>query len=360
MQKLIQSIINKIIADKKFSDNYDEMYLYLLMNIAVLFAGVMHVLLFFLMLIMGVNPFTLFNIISILIYGGLFILLIARRMYRLVGLVISGEVIFYSLLALIYFGGNCCFFLYLFLLLLIQINIPYAKASFRVVISVAIFIALTASAVIGFRIEPIYEFQNQTGLMIFSVSNCVLSFFGILIELFAINIIRTSHDERVKKYENRAHTDSLTGIHNRWYADGFIASFSEEKENKHWCVAMIDVDDFKKINDSKGHSVGDRVLQTLVDILSASLRKTDVLFRWGGEEFLVFLPDVELKTAAVMLDIARKRIADTPVFAANTRVEYTVTIGVADVNFNNVQGSIAACDERMYYGKQIGKNRVII
>ena len=355
----MQSFIGKITKGKNFSDNDDELYLYLILCIAILFAGIMHILLFFLMLIAGVKLFVLLNGISVLIYGSLFLLLFKHRTYRLAGVCMTVEVIFHALFALIYMGENCYSFLYFFLLLLIQLNVPYGKRSLRVISSVVIFIALVGSVIVGLTVSPIYQFQNQAGLIIISVSNCILCFFGILIELLAFNIIRKNYDERVKKYENRAHTDSLTGIYNRWYADGFISSFSKKTEEKHWCVAMIDIDDFKKINDTMGHPIGDRVLQAFVNVLSSELRKTDVIFRWGGEEFLVFLSDVDVQTAVDILNKARNLIADTPVFVADIRVDYTVTIGVAAVNFNDVQSSIAICDERMYFGKQNGKNRVV-
>ena len=358
MPKLLMAIIEKITAGKTFSDGNDERYLYLISAVVAVFAGTMHIFLLSAMIIMGVNLFIFLNIISILIYASLLLLVLTRRTYRLVSILTTVEVIAYASFASFYLGINCYFFLYFFLILLIHLNVPYAKTKTRIICSALILIAITASVVTSFYFEPLYQLPDSMVLAL-AVSNCILCFFGTLIELLAVNIIQKDNAERVRKYEERAHTDSLTGIYNRWYADGFISNFYELRKEKHWCVAMLDIDDFKNINDTMGHPAGDEVLRSLANIMNTSLRKTDVLFRWGGEEFLMFLSDVELETAAGILDTLRRNIADTPIFTANKKINYTVTIGVAAVDLNDVQSSISVCDERLYQGKQNGKNQVV-
>ena len=357
MWKWIQAFIDKITAGKIFSENNDEMYLYLTITVAIAFAGLMHVFLLIAISIIGILLFVILNCISILIYSGLLFLVLKYRTYMLAGIVTTAEVILFALFASLYMGGDCYFFLYFFLLLLIQMNVPYAKIRVRVVSSVLIFAALVVSVAVGFSSVPLYADMHQYEVL--AILNCIMCFFGILVELLAINIIRRSSTERVRKYEKRAHTDSLTGIYNRWYADAFITNFSTEKEEAQWCVAMLDVDDFKNVNDTMGHSAGDDVLRSLANLLVTNFRKSDVLFRWGGEEFLIFLSDVDAKTAAGVLDTVRKQIAETPVLVAGKKIDYTVTIGVAEVDLKNIQESIMICDERMYYGKQHGKNQVV-
>ena len=359
MQKLLQTVIDKVTAGKTFSESADEMYLYLTLSVAVVFAGGMHIFLLIAMLLLGVKLFVILNCVSILIYGSLLHLVLNCRRYRLVGNIIAVEVIAYAMFASVYLGKNCYFFLYFFLLLLVQLNVPYETKEVRIFNSAAAFIAMVASVVMAFRIEPFYVIQSQIQLVALAVANCTLCFMGILIELLVIDIIRKGNAERVRTYEKRAHTDSLTGIYNRWYADGFIADFAKGREDSSWCVAIMDIDDFKTINDTWGHQAGDEVLRMLANILSSSFRKTDVVFRWGGEEFLVFLSDVKLKTATSILDVVRKRIADTPVLVANKRISYTVTIGIAEVDFNDVASSIVTCDEMLYQGKRNGKNQVV-
>ena len=272
MRKFTPAVIDKITAGKTFSNSANERYLYLTITVAVVFAGIMHIFLLFAMMLLGVNLLVFLNCISVLIYISLLLMVTMRRMYRTVGIVTTFEVIFHALFASYYLGINCYFFLYFFLLLLIQLNIPYEKVSIRIVTSAATFIALIWSVAIGYSVEPIYQFQNQSALVALSVSNCILCFGGTLIELLAINIIRSDNAERVRKYKERAHTDSLTGIYNRWYAEGFIANFSKEKEESNWCIAIIDVDDFKNVNDTMGHLAGDEVLRTLAGIDRKSTR----------------------------------------------------------------------------------------
>ena len=358
MPKSMQTVTDKLIAGNSFSKGDDELFLYLTLTVSTIFAGVMHVFLLISMALFEVQLLVVFNIISILVYASLLLLVITRKTYRFAGAIITAEVTLHALFATLYLGQSCNFFLYLFLIQLLQLNVPYVSTKMRIVNSSIVFVAMIISVSMGYFIEPFYKLSDET-VLAFSVFNSILCFVGILIELLAMNIISHNHTERVRTYEKRAHTDSLTGIFNRWYADGFIADFALRTEEGKWCVAIMDVDDFKQVNDTLGHPAGDEVLRSLSNLLITNFRKTDVLFRWGGEEFLIFLSNVDLETAADILDVVRKRIAETPVFAANTTIEYTVTIGVAPVDLNDVHGSIAICDERLYWGKQHGKNQVV-
>jgi diguanylate cyclase len=125
-------------------------------------------------------------------------------------------------------------------------------------------------------------------------------------------------------------------------------------------VAMCDIDHFKAVNDRFSHAVGDEVLRQLSRIFQESARASDIIVRFGGEEFLLVLPDTEVAGAVVLTERVRKRVAehDWDAFAPGLRV--TLSIGVAQLGESGDAGRlIAAADERLYAAKQAGRNRVV-
>ena len=165
--------------------------------------------------------------------------------------------------------------------------------------------------------------------------------------------------EQQELLEIQSNTDALTGLNNRHHAKLFMENLVNAPIKGNWCVAMLDVDDFKQVNDMLGHPAGDEVLKHVANILRRSLRRTDAVFRWGGEEFLIFLADVEEEIAAGILEKTRKHIANSPLDTGKHVLAFTVTAGVVAVDLTDLKGSIARCDERLYFGKQNGKNQVV-
>ena len=362
MLKRIQARIQKMIAGKTFADD-DELYLYLALAFYSIIAGFTHALLFTVMLVLDVKVMAIVNVVSVCIYMFSVMLVLKRRAYRTVGMIISGETIIYTFLSCILFGANTHSFMYYFLVLVLQLSIPYAHVKVRMGVSALLAVAVLVSTLMNIYVAPVYSLWQQDSILLLSLVNVNMVFLGIVLELSLGNVIRSiiskSNAERMDEYRNQANTDLLTGLYNRRHAEAFIAELMTERRDNLWCVAMLDVDDFKRVNDSRGHSVGDRVLCSLADTLTKSLRKTDVLFRWGGEEFLIFLSGVELETAKEILEKICKKIAKTALVVENTEVHFTVTIGVAKLNMMDIEAAIALCDKRLYHGKQNGKNQVV-
>ena len=362
MLNFLQNRINKMVDDGRFKDD-SELYLYLLLIIATFFSGVMHALLIIVMTIVGISLLAIVNMVSVCIYSLIMVMLIKHRCYKLTGIAIAVEVILYALFVSIWIGANEYTILYYFVLLFMQPIIPYASGKVRLAVAVAIWLALLVSVLIGIYVQPFHPLQDSrhiTGMILFNVN---LTFIGVALELsvgvFVQNVIARCNITRMDEYKSQANTDSLTGLKNRRYSEEFITKISSGNIDNNWCVAMLDVDNFKQINDTMGHPVGDEVLRKLSETLRTHLRKTDVIFRWGGEEFLIFLSGVDLEVAAKILDKVRKYMEETAIESGGNDVGFTVTVGVARVDVKDVQKSIGLCDERMYFGKQIGKNKVV-
>jgi diguanylate cyclase (GGDEF)-like protein len=160
-----------------------------------------------------------------------------------------------------------------------------------------------------------------------------------------------------------AETDALTGIGNH---RSFQEMLSREiaRASRHdgmFALMMIDIDDFKKINDTFGHLVGDAVLRDLTGKVLQTIRQQDIVSRYGGEEFAVILPDTNIKGAAVLADRVRAEIANHPYVFPGNEIPYTVSIGVsafARTNCLTKEQLIKEADDALYVSKNEGKNRV--
>ncbi|CAA7613213.1 diguanylate cyclase [Magnetospirillum sp. UT-4] len=159
-----------------------------------------------------------------------------------------------------------------------------------------------------------------------------------------------------------AETDPLTGLHNR---QGMMRDLKREwmralRTDRPVCLALADLDHFKRINDTWGHLSGDRVLCAAARFFQRRLRPYDMVYRYGGEEFLFCLPDTDADKAAHVLDRLRRALARLPVTVENgERVPVTCSIGVAlMVPGRTVHEAIGAADRALYAAKDEGRNRV--
>jgi diguanylate cyclase (GGDEF)-like protein len=158
-------------------------------------------------------------------------------------------------------------------------------------------------------------------------------------------------------------TDPVTGLRNRRYVTEFLAVEVLRASRYHTplSVLLLDLDHFKHVNDSHGHRAGDAVLQMAADILRATLRATDVAGRYGGEEFLVVLPQTDLAGAGVLAERVRAAIGDTAIeVGVGVAVAVTVSIGVAalDEETRSAEQLVEQADAALYTAKHAGRNRV--
>ena len=158
-------------------------------------------------------------------------------------------------------------------------------------------------------------------------------------------------------------TDELTGLLNmRGFAIAANRLFGQAlRYNRPACVLMIDSDNLKAVNDNYGHDSGNRMLRQLTRAIQAELRYTDVLARYGGDEFIVLLPETPPKGAVEVAERIRDAVVGTPLEVDDKRVVCSVSIGVAchPADGNTLDAVIARADRAMYQSKQLGRNRVV-
>ena len=181
---------------------------------------------------------------------------------------------------------------------------------------------------------------------------------GIVFDISRNKAMECELKEANKRLKYLVNTDELTGAYNKRF---MIKKVSEEIERcqrtkNAFSLIMLDVDDFKSINDTYGHNMGDSVLKKFVERIDSRIRKTDFLCRWGGDEFIVLLPDTDLDGAVELAQDIKEE------FAANefdTVGELTSSIGVSSYSEGDTLDTlIKKVDDLMYTSKKAGKSRV--
>jgi diguanylate cyclase (GGDEF)-like protein/PAS domain S-box-containing protein len=159
-----------------------------------------------------------------------------------------------------------------------------------------------------------------------------------------------------------AATDDLTGALNRRAGmDRLEAAFDVWRQlNQPFSILSVDIDYFKRVNDTWGHGCGDSVLVSTVGVLRGRLRERDCVIRWGGEEFLLLLPDTWLADALLIAERVRAAVAANVVLVGKTQVDVSVSVGVAQVGGSHASLCcvIEGADRAMYGAKDAGRNRV--
>ncbi len=161
-----------------------------------------------------------------------------------------------------------------------------------------------------------------------------------------------------------ATVDPLTGLGNR---QTMMSQLIGERDrairlDQPCCVGLADIDHFKKINDTFGHAAGDRVLRAVADCLRGAVRPYDILYRYGGEEFLVCLPAATLEDGTQVLERMRAAVDQLKLQdAAGRAIAVTATFGLAMLNADHsVEESLERADNALYDGKRAGRNRVVL
>jgi diguanylate cyclase (GGDEF)-like protein len=158
--------------------------------------------------------------------------------------------------------------------------------------------------------------------------------------------------------------DPLTGLYNRRYMQEFLERelHSARRRHRPVTVMMLDLDHFKRFNDSFGHAAGDRVLASVGEILQRSVRAEDVACRYGGEEFTLILPECNLQQASVRAEIVRKRVAENCSHPGKGPADgVTISVGIAafDETTDRVDLLLKFADDALYKAKRNGRNRVV-
>ena len=168
--------------------------------------------------------------------------------------------------------------------------------------------------------------------------------------------------ELFQKTKDLANKDYLTGAYNRRYFFEASEAIVDKnvRKNKDIAVATLDIDHFKNVNDTYGHDVGDVAIKEIVTVLNKSLRTSDLVARFGGEEFCIVLEDISKKDTKVLFEKIRLNFEENVIKINDISLKYTVSLGVAYGKSKDINEMLKISDNALYEAKDTGRNKVVI
>lgn len=304
---------------------------------------------------LGVYPLALFEVASVAIYL-LCVLLVHGPHRRLLLPLSCAEVLGHTLLATLLLGWDSGFHYHYLILaaLIFATNLPIRACVFY---AVGIGIIYAGTHVLALTLDlatPVPSYILWT-----------LQYVNMMTMVTAIAMLsylsRQNVQRSVRALERHAATDPLTGVANRREFSHLAEIELSAARSTGYSVLLADVDNFKRVNDAYGHDVGDQLLITVCARLRSALRAQDLIARWGGEEFIVLLPNIDERAAFAIAERARRRVGASPVPSDDRRIEVSITIGVyASPAGAPLAASLRHADSALRTGKRSGKNRVAV
>jgi len=282
------------------------------------------------------------------------------------------EILFHVVVASLMLGWDWGFAMYTMSMIPASFYLTYTLPQVKGKTSVAIWTStLIAMCFIAVRAicemsDPLYQgYRSELMRICMYYFNIVIALIVLVVfsSFFAMEIIymQKQLEQENHRLEEIANFDPLTRLLNRRSMNGKLQIMQQEalQQRKSFCVLLVDIDDFKKVNDTHGHDCGDEVLVAVSGLIMNDVREGDAVCRWGGEEILVLLK-ADLEAARKVAWRICKDVRKMVVNCNGTEVGVTLTIGVAEYkNEQTIHSLIEEADRNMYYGKHHGKNQVV-
>jgi diguanylate cyclase (GGDEF)-like protein len=339
----------------QMEDNNEALFRKLLLGVSVM-AGLTHLCFLLLFYKSGVNQLAIINVGSILCYVLTFSMLLHHHVLSAWMLIIA-EVVGHAILAVYFIGWDSGFHFYIMLVPPVMVVSPldnWRSKAPLVTGLVALYVALDfflRQATPGFALHP-------------SVLNG-LHYFNLITVLVLLIFMAGMYYRLVVQSEQQlremATTDPLTRLRNRRSVldTSMSEAAKQRRDGRPMSFILCDVDHFKNVNDHHGHEAGDDVLKAVAKVLRSGVREVDHAARWGGEEFLLLLPETALPGAVLVANRLRECIAELQVPSKDGLLNVTMTFGVCTLHVNEpIDQAIARADKALYQGKHAGRNRV--
>ncbi len=323
-----------------------------------------HIIIALIFGILHIYPLLFYNLFSILFYGVMRITLSSRH-YRLCVALVHIEVAFFASLTTVCMGWSSGYAFYLIALCSMVYICPYKNIYIPYFFSIGELFVFIGLKLYSNTHMPLLDIPAGNGTNYIYLFNAVACFGVIIYAAFISNLssvfMKRELLEQNHNLQTLLHHDDLTQLYTRNY---LFEKFSDAGKNPEAApavaITMVDVDNFKHINDTYGHPCGDYVLSTLSTIMQTVCPLHTDIARWGGEEFVLLIHDLTKEEAVEQIQNLRKAIASYHFHHAGNEFHVTATFGIS---FTEEAGDFSAlvklADERMYYGKKSGKNTVI-
>jgi len=215
---------------------------------------------------------------------------------------------------------------------------------------------LRISEICWFAADRQTLFYQQIAQRNLVILNIIYYLIFILTVTEIVLLLKFNFSEVFKKLEIRANFDALTGTLNRGALKDIYDNISKDKFFYPLSLIILDLDDFKHINDTYGHNVGDIVLKRVALEIKKHLRRSDILARWGGEEFVIILPHTDLEGARIVAEKLRKSLEEAKILEGE---KITASFGVTEILPEEpLEKAVLRADKALYRAKELGKNRV--
>lgn len=335
-----------------------------------LFAGVIHIFFLIFFIIIKLYSMAAFNVFSIILYVvGSFLSVPKGSDNIKYGWILAfyAEIMVHAVIASLLLGWDSGFHLYSITVLPVAAYLLFLTAPLkRFIKTMAAMVGIVVVTMGGCMIYlGFFESLKQTDdlhIHLIAYLNAFFSGASILIftMLFVLEVgtMFNKLDNANRKLEYIATHDALTGLYNRHSLKKLFRELEQSEEP--FCIAMGDIDDFKKVNDTYGHDCGDIVLKSVAEVISSSIGEQDTACRWGGEELLIVMWGEREDCFNIISDI-KEKINRLDVLPKESRRHVTMTFGFVDraENKAGIEAMISVADSRLYVGKRSGKNVII-
>jgi diguanylate cyclase (GGDEF)-like protein len=239
----------------------------------------------------------------------------------------------------------------LYLIPNIMIMILYPK--WKVIAGTALFFSVFKYTAYFFEEDSISKIE-VLALILESFVNGVL--------LFVISYLHLRHNKLLKQMQKLIIIDSLTGVYNRRYFNIYMEKTIalSQRINSPLTLIMIDIDYFKKINDNYGHLCGDEALKHISEIIRRNVRNSDAYVRFGGEEFVIILPNTHLDEGQILAERIREAVEQSEFTYNNEHIHISISMGISLYEGEKIEGFIEKADKALYRAKENGRNQVVV
>ncbi len=309
-------------------------------------------------------PLSVLNFMSVLIYITLFVL-IKNDKYALVTCLCCVEITINAYLSSMFLGWETGFYFYFFALVPLSFYCRFKKKQIKFIMCAWIVIEFIFTYITSENLKALYSLDKYSLLFVFLLNAFSCFFVLVFLSYFYTKTIiyeASMLSEKNQKLQVLANTDPLTGLLNRRSMMKKLDQVSESYESCEfdYSLILIDIDEFKKLNDRFGHKCGDIALVSISEAICNILRKDDVVCRWGGEEILILLPQTKIDAAEHVAEKLRRHIQRIELNFDGEICSMTITLGVCGTEGEcSVSEMINRADMCMYKGKAAGKNCVV-
>lgn len=320
----------------------------------------------------NIMPMVWFNIFSVLFYAIGLSVLFKKKIYKPSVVLAATEILLHQLAAIYFIGWEFGFQFYLLAIPIFMLKIHWQTPIWPLFFTLAAIFAIIVMYFYSQNNAPIYTLPHLNASLTASLTALInLTVTAFLISLYAAIYYFMSQKRLSRIWQSQQDItqlftlttqDTLTGLATRFYSMEQLQKWHQEafNFNQDLTIAMVDIDDFKIINDNYGHDIGDKALQHLARLMQTSIGENGLVARWGGEEFLIILPQQALENALKQLESMQAKITQTPFVSDQVHIELGITIGVTHCLKDDLTQMLKEADLALYQGKTKQKNCMVV